>query len=123
MSRWLVAAVLAVALSACVQSGAGSSAYDLSEFDVDGPTGLSTGASTVTVRNSGEFPHTLVIVGPDGSVVFATDMIQPGETVEMDVDLTGGTYQFSCRIVGQKPDGTIVDHFEEGMVQTVSVGS
>lgn len=123
MRRWLIVAVLAVALPACTPESGDSLTYDLTEFDVNGPENFAAAASTIRVVNSGEFPHTLVIAGQDGRVVAATDMVQPGETAAIDVDLEPGSYQFSCRIVGEKPDGSIVDHFEEGMVQTVSVGS
>lgn len=121
MRRWLIVAVLAFVLPACTSNAADPLAYDLTEFDVTGPESLGAGESTIRVSNSGEFPHTLVIAGQDGQVIAATDMIQPGETVAIDVDLGPGGYQFSCRIVGERSDGSIVDHFEEGMVQTVSV--
>ena len=75
----------------------------------------------MSVTNSGEFPHTLVISDENGTVITGTDLIAPGQTVALDVPLQPGTYQFTCRIVSQKPDGAIVDHFEEGMVQTVTV--
>lgn len=123
MRRWLFSTVLALSLSACASGGTESLTFDLTEFDVNGPASLGASESTVEVTNSGDFPHTLVIAEASGKVVAATDMIQPGETVALDVDLGTGSYQFSCRIVGEKPDGTIVDHFEEGMVQTVSVSS
>lgn len=123
MKRWTLALALVLALPACTQAASEASTYELAEFTIDGPSDLGASVSTLTVTNTGEFPHTLVIAEADGSVVTATDMIQPGEAVVIDVDLGSGSYQFTCRIVGQKPDGTIVDHYEEGMVRTVSVGS
>ena len=119
----MILAALALTLPACTSATSGTLAYDLTEFEVSGPRSLEPGGATISVANSGEFPHTLVIAEQDGRVIVATDMVQPGENVTLDLDLGAGTYQFSCRIVGQKPDGAIVDHFEEGMVQTVSVGS
>lgn len=119
----LIVAVLILVLPACTSNAADPPDYDLTEFDVAGPESLQAGESTIRVSNSGEFSHTLVIAEQDGQVIAATDMIQPGETVAIEVDLGAGGYQFSCRIVGEKPDGSIVDHFEEGMVQTVSVAS
>ena len=120
----MIVAALVLMTPACSSDAtAGSPVFDLSEFEVNGPGTLTPGETSVTVTNSGEFPHTLVIAEANGSVVAATEMIQPGETVTIEVDLESTTYQFSCRIVGEKPDGTIVDHFEEGMLQTVSVGS
>jgi len=123
MRRWLVFAALLLALPACTSKGSESLTFDLTEFDVNGPGRLDAGVSTISVSNSGEFPHTLVIAEENGRVVAATEMIQPGETAAIDIDLAPGSYQFSCRIVGQRQDGSIVDHFEEGMVQRVSVGS
>ena len=123
MRRMMILVALALVLSACVSDAADSPAFDLTEFEVNGPETLSADQGMVAVTNSGEFPHTLVIAETGGSVVAATEMIQPGETVTIEVDLESGIYQFSCRIVGEKPDGTIVDHFEEGMIQTVSVVS
>jgi hypothetical protein len=112
-----------VVLPACSSASTDSLAYDLTEFEISGPESLVAGGVTVSVSNSGEFPHTLVIAEQDGRVLAATDMIQPGATVAIDVDLGPCRYQFSCRVVGEKPNGSIVDHFEEGMVQTVSVSS
>ncbi|MDX1450817.1 MAG: hypothetical protein R3246_17335, partial [Acidimicrobiia bacterium] len=37
------------------------------------------------------------------------------------VDLAQGTYVVSCRIVVQTPDGELVDHYELGMVSSISV--
>ena len=123
MKLWMVFVAVVLSLPACSTQVTDSPAFDLTEFEVGGPEILHAGPTTVTVTNSGEFPHTLVIAKATGSVVAATEMIRPGETAAIEVDLESGTYQFSCRIVGEKPDGTIVDHFEEGMIQTVSVGS
>ena len=123
MRRFLIIAALVLIMPACTSDATASPVFELSEFEVDGPGTLAAGELALTVTNSGEFPHTLVIAEANGSVVAATEMIQPGETVTIDADLEPATYQFSCRIVGEKPDGTIVDHFEEGMLQTVSVNS
>lgn len=123
MRRGALILALGFVLTGCVQTATGSASYHLSEFEVDGPGQLTGNVGPLTISNSGEFPHTLVIAESDGTVIAATDLIQPGQTVELDVELEPGEYQFSCRIVGQKPDGTIVDHYEEGMVRNVSVGS
>lgn len=82
---------------------------------------LASGQSNLTVSNSGEFAHTLVIADRTGTVLAATGLIQPGETTELDVDLSNGQFQFTCRIVAQKPDGELVDHFEAGMSTIVRV--
>lgn len=123
MKLRILMALLVLTAHACTPTTAETPTYELEEFAVEGPGNLDSGESTVTVTNAGEFPHTLVIADTDGSVLFATDVIESGQTVTIDIDLGPGSYQFSCRIVGQKPDGTIVDHFEEGMVRKVDVRS
>ncbi len=116
-----LATAVAVLFIACSSPPSQATSYDLTEFEINGPTTTPTGASSLTVSNSGEFPHTLVIADEDGTVIAATDLVQPGQTVELEVELSEGTFQFTCRIVAQTPDGELVDHFEEGMAETVVV--
>lgn len=121
--RGLLALATAVAMLviACSSPASQATSYDLTEFEINGPAAAPEGASSLTVSNSGDFPHTLVIADQAGTVIAATDLVQPGETVQLDVQLSEGTFQFTCRIVAQRPDGELVDHFEEGMVETVVV--
>lgn len=116
-----LAIAIAVLSIACSSPASQTTSYDLTEFEINGPATTPAGASSLTVSNSGEFPHTLVIADEGGTVVAATDLVQPGQTVQLDVELSEGTFQFTCRIVAQTPDGELVDHFEEGMVETVVV--
>lgn len=115
-----IAVALLLTLAACSSAGSIQDGYDLREFSIEGPAAASAGPSSLAISNSGVFPHTLVIADEAGTVVAATELIQPGETLELGVDLPPGEYQFTCRIVSQKPDGEIVDHFERGMVETVT---
>jgi len=85
-------------------------------------TVLRPGPVDIDIRNAGEFPHTLVITTGDGMVVTATGLVAPGEELEMAVTLDPGTYQFTCRIVSQTEDGRILDHYQLGMAETVTVG-
>lgn len=117
----LLASVLAL-IVACTAASTSSPGYELHEFAVDGPSNLKAGSNSVLVDNTGEFPHTLVVARSDGTVVAATDLIQAGDSVQLDLDLEPGVYQFTCRIVSQRSDGQIVDHFQEGMSRAVSVG-
>ena len=117
----MAAMSLIVLLSGCV-GDATTSTVDLTEFHIDGPASLSEGAQTLDVVNNGEFPHTLVVTDHDGRVVATTDLLQPGESVELGFDVGQGVYQFTCRIVTQIEGGEIVDHFEEGMSAIVQVG-
>lgn len=116
-------AALAVFLIVSCSGGAvGAGDYQLGEFFISGPVTISEGTGAITVNNTGEFPHTLVVSTPDGSVMTATDLIMPGETVSLGLALEPGSYQFTCRIVGQGPDGQLVDHYERGMLAMVTVG-
>lgn len=121
MRRLVLCSLLGLMTTSCVASGADSNGYDLREFEVEGPATLYSGASALRITNSGEFPHTLVVAREDGIVVSATDLLQPGESTQLALDLAPGTYQFTCRIVSQTPAGEIVDHFERGMSETVVV--
>lgn len=119
MKRILAIGTLLIA--ACSATSSVSDHYQLGEFFISGPSALSPGTSQISVENSGEFPHTLVVSTPNGSVVTATELVMPGETATLDLELAPGTYQFTCRIVGQGPDGELVDHYERGMHATVAV--
>lgn len=116
-----LAVCVGIVLAACSGADSAATGFTLTEFVIDGPGALPPGSSLLSVENVGEFPHTLVIADETGRVVTASDLIQPGETDQLEVDLSSGTYQFTCRIVAEKPDGELVDHFEEGMVETVRV--
>lgn len=119
-TRLLIAGFL-VALASCSGSTAAGSGFELAEWQIDGPGEMSAGKGSVNVSNSGSLPHTLVVTDSSGHVVAATDLIAPGDTTELALDLDPGTYSFTCRIVAQDPEGEIVDHFEAGMNATVSV--
>lgn len=116
----LLIAAIALALSGCSQV-AGSTGFDLSEFSIDGPASLVSGAQTIDVANSGQFAHTLVVTDEDGVVVASTSLIPAGEMTALDLDLDAGRYQFTCRIVAETEDGQIIDHFEEGMNAAIDV--
>lgn len=45
----------------------------------------------------------------------------PGASIEVGLDLIPDTYQLTCRIVVQLEDGTLVDHYQNGMGETVEV--
>lgn len=114
----LAGAMLAVAGCA---ADASTGAIDLSEFAIAGPASLQAGPQSLEVVNSGGLPHTLVVTDSAGHVVAATDLIQSGGSAVLDVDLEDGRYTFTCRIVAENDSGDLVDHFEAGMMQTVSV--
>jgi hypothetical protein len=122
MRRLAALSVMVLALGACAQTASSDARYDLAEFSISGPERL-TAVGEIVVSNSGQYPHTLVVTDVDGSVVAASGLVAPGATSSLAVDLTAGNYQFTCRIVTETPDGSIVDHFEEGMSQRVEVSA
>ena len=106
-------------LASCSQTPVGDTVV-LDEFSVVLPA-MERGVTELSVRNDGEFPHTLVISDAAGQVVVATELIDPGGEFDVPVDLDSGRYQFSCRIVVETPDGGISDHFELGMVDELDL--
>lgn len=114
-------AVLLLALCACAGSTA-SDSFELSEFSVLGPDHLDAGENVIAVTNNGLYTHTLVVTDSSGQVVGATSVVQPGESVSLDVELDPGQYSFTCRIVAENPDGNLVDHYEAGMYALIQVG-
>lgn len=115
-----IAALLILVVAACSASQEGTG-FDLAEWTVDGPSQLSVETASVTVDNTGSLPHTLLVTNSSGEVVAATDLIVPGESAELALDLDEGDYSFTCRIVAENPEGEVVDHYEAGMNTMVSV--
>jgi hypothetical protein len=75
------------------------------------------------VENYGEFPHTLVVSDASGTVIAATDLIAPETETLLRLTVEPGTYMFTCRIVNGLEDGTVVDHYQNGMSVSVEVVS
>lgn len=116
--------VIAIGIVAGLVSCSGNAVtdhFELVEFAIHGPNQLDMGNGSVVVANSGAFAHTLVVTDSESRVVTATSLLQPGESVDLDLDLEPGKYSFTCRIVVQTPDGDLVDHFERGMATSVEV--
>lgn len=113
--------LLVAAVTGCSGAATTGGGFDLNEWAIAGPMELTSDADAVNVTNSGALPHTLVVTDASGRVVAATDLVQPGESTELTIDLEAGRYSFTCRIVAQNAEGEIVDHFEAGMNKTVSV--
>ena len=122
MRRLIATVSVLMLLVSCSGDASESGRYQLGEFFISGPARLSDETESVTLENVGEFPHTLVVTRPSGQVVAASGLVQPDETITLDLTLEPGTYQFTCRIVGQDSEGQLVDHYERGMHATVSVG-
>ena len=109
---------VAIAASSCgaAPSDTSSIEVELREFGIDtSQRSFAAGPLRLTVVNTGEDPHTLVITGDTGEVIIATDLIAPGASVELELDLKPDIYLLTCRIVTQTEDGTLIDHFQKGM--------
>ena len=121
--RWVPTMVLLM-LTSCSVAAVSETSVALTEFSVTPLVDrLKAGTVDLSVSNSGEFSHTLVVSDNAGTVVAATALIDPGETSSLSVDLQPGAYMFTCRIVGQTGEGEIVDHYQLGMVARIDVSS
>jgi len=120
--RRLVALALLVVVGCSAETSA-ENHYALSEWAIDGPSRLSAAdVVTLSVENTGEFRHTLLVTSESGEVVGATGVIDSGNRATLELDLAAGTYSFSCRIVAQDGEGNLSDHYQKGMFRTVVVG-
>lgn len=123
MRRVLAASVILIA-AGCTGGGAAVTSASVELYEpVIAPSAdtFSAGEVSLAVTNTGRFAHTLVVTTDSGRVITATDLIQSGESVDLVVDLAPGTYQFTCRIVAQMDDGSLLDHYEAGMNTMVTV--
>lgn len=119
-----LAAIVVLVVAGCSGGGTAVSAASVELYEpVIAPSAdtFAAGEIALTLDNTGEFAHTFVVTTDMGRVVTATDLIPSGETVDLVVDLAPGTYQFTCRIVAELPDGSLLDHYEAGMNTTVTV--
>jgi len=85
-----------------------------SEFKLD-PSDVNVKAGTVTfdVTNDGTITHDLEVEGEDQGVEEKTDVISPGESATLTVDLSKpGKYEMYC---------TIDSHRQEGMEGDITV--
>lgn len=103
-------------------SAAAENGFTLDEGSIDGPDVVQEGSNDLTIRNVGEFNHTLLITDTGGNVIAATEVLPPGTETVLAVELAEGTYQVSCRLVGQDSEGNIIDHYELGMFKQLEVG-
>ncbi len=71
----------------------------LVDFAVELPeTDLSAGTYTFEVTNEGGASHDLVVEGPDGQDVGATEILAPGGSDSLEVTLEPGEYVFYCSV-------------------------
>lgn len=123
MRRIVATILLGLFVGACSDAAAADVGVGLYEWGIDvTSTRLQAGIVTVSMENTGEFPHTLIVTAADGRVVAASALLQPGASAELPVAMEPGVYEFTCRIVVEGADG-LVDHYERGMLSVVTVGS
>jgi Cupredoxin-like domain len=120
--KWVAVALLM--LSGCGVAAVSETSVALNEFSVIPlASRLKAGTVDLSVSNSGEFSHTLVVSDSAGTVVAATALIRPGETSSLSIHLQPGAYMFTCRIVGESDTGEIIDHYQRGMAARVDVSA
>ena len=124
LAQWAGLALLIAVLGACSEPGVSSSEIEVGEFWISaGDRVLRAGTIDLVVENYGEFPHTLVVSDAAGIVIAATDLIGPDAETGLTLNLQPGSYMFTCRIVKGQEDGTVVDHYQEGMAASVDVAA
>ncbi len=108
-------------LAACQSAEASSHDIVLSEFKMDvSDDSIESGRTQLSVSNTGEFAHTVVVANVRGKVLFSSPLIAPGTEDVIDLELPPGTYEFTCRIVVQSEEGDLIDHYERGMRAAVT---
>jgi uncharacterized cupredoxin-like copper-binding protein len=74
------------------------------EFKITLPSSqLKAGAVTFTVKNVGQTPHDLVVVG--NGVNSKTPLLDPGKIADLKVTLKAGKYELYCSVPGHKQAG------------------
>lgn len=91
----------------------GALAASLVNFAIELPEqDLTAGSYTIEVANDGSASHDLVIEDADGSEVAASEILSPGQSGTIKVDLAPGEYVFYC---------SVGNHRGMGMELTVTV--
>ena len=77
----------------------GALSASLVDFAVELPEQeLAAGSYTIEVTNDGSASHDLVIEDADGSEVAASEVMPPGQSGTVEVDLVAGEYDFYCSV-------------------------
>lgn len=133
---WLATlAMVALILPACNGGGPTASSISLNEFAITAsPSSGAAGTVTFEISNSGEQIHEFVVirtdlgagelpVGEDGSVVEddegletidEIDIVEPGSSETLEVELAAGSYVLICNILDVVDDEP-TSHYELGM--------
>jgi hypothetical protein len=118
----LVIAALVLGCGGRLEAQRGTMEVQLDEFYIEPDSPLvGAGSIDLALWNQGEIPHTLVVATNDGTVLAASEAVQPQSRQTLTVRLQPGTYQLTCRIVFRGDDGLLVDHYQEGMGTVITV--
>lgn len=84
---------------------------------VDMPATITGPKVRIEASNNGPSAHEIVIFDADGNEVGGIDPIPPGESAELSVELTAGTYEMRCEIAISETK----THLDEGMKSVFAV--
>ena len=122
MALLAAASFLVIACGATPGPQGGDLEVVLGEFYIEPASQLVTaGTIDLGLLNNGLIPHTLVVASNDGTVLAASEAVQPEAQGTLTVRLEPGSYQLTCRIVFRGDDGLLVDHYQEGMGTVLTV--
>jgi uncharacterized cupredoxin-like copper-binding protein len=80
----------------------------LTEYKIEMPTLIGTGATTFNVTNTGNETHGFEIEG-NGIEKALKPRLKKGENGSLQVDLKSGTYKVYCPVIGHKWHGMSLD--------------
>jgi uncharacterized cupredoxin-like copper-binding protein len=89
-------------------SAKGSVEVKLTEYKIEMPTLIDTGATTFNVTNTGNETHGFEIEG-NGIEKVLKPRLKKGENGSLQVDLKPGTYKVYCPVIGHKWHGMSLD--------------
>lgn len=76
----------------------------LTEYEIRMPDSLTAGPQQFKIANAGKQTHNFVIEGPGIAQKLASDLTR-GDTAEMTVNLTAGSYTVYCPVDGHRGRG------------------
>jgi uncharacterized cupredoxin-like copper-binding protein len=99
--------------SSAGSSSSGGSALTVSESEfkiVPKDATTKAGKVTITIKNTGKFPHALALegAGPGGQDI-KSDTVMPGQTGTVTATLKAGKVEWYCPIDGHKSKGMVGD--------------
>jgi uncharacterized cupredoxin-like copper-binding protein len=124
MRRSGIATAVLLTASAGVLLGGGSAgaahratnaSVGLKEFKITMATKLKAGSTTFQLKNTGKFPHNLVVAYSSGTK-FASKTIAAGKSGTLTVNLKPGGYVLMCSVGSGY-------HASQGMVHNLAVGT